>query len=186
MVGLRVWGEFFPKWDRKRRLFMGFGPMACEEVLGRVDAATAAGHGCGGVLFDKGRGVLKGFVHKWTEEERNRAMVVQRESTGVLEAMGAAWWFKKFGDEVKGKRLLLELDSEPVVLALEKGYSPKKEMMAGVEGTLGVSIELEVVLRVRWIAGQLNEVADCLSHGRIEQARWLAWQEFGVELCLES
>lgn len=185
MAGLLMWGRFFPGWNGKRRLFVGFGPMACEQILGRVDAATEEGQGCGGVMYDAGRGVLRGFVHKWSQEEREASYVIQRESTGVLEAMGAARWFGVFGEEVRGKRLLLEMDSEPVVLALEKGYSPRRAMMGCVEKVLLMSIEREVVLRVRWISGKLNVVADRLSHGRIEEARWLARQQFGTELLLE-
>ena len=158
--------------------------MACEEVLGRVDAATEDGHGCGGLMWVPTEGKLLGFVHVWTEEERERAYVVDRESTGVLESYGAMKWFEVFGERVRGRRVLLEMDSEPVVKALEKGYSPKVEMMMCVEGVLCRSVNLEVVLRVRWIAGVLNAVADRLSHRKIEEAIWIARHQFGADLLL--
>ena len=125
-----------------------------------------------------------GFSHVWTAAERERAFVRDRESTGALEAMGAKMWFDKFGERARGKRLLLELDSEPVVLALAKGYSPSPAMMACVEGVLMSSVELRVILRVRWISGVLNAVADRLSHGRIQEAKWMAQDAFGLDLLL--
>ena len=184
LAGLRMWVKAYRGLDRRRELFLGFGPLAGEEVLGRVDAATTEGDGCGGFLFSRDEGVLLGFSHVWTKTEREKAFVLQRESTGALEAMGAKMWFDKFRDRVNGKRVLLEMDSEPVVLALAKGYSPIPAMMACVEDVLMLSIELRVVLRVRWISGVLNAVADRLSHGRVQEAKWMAQDAFGLDLLL--
>jgi hypothetical protein len=184
LVWVRMWAEVFPRWDRRRSIFMGFGPMADEEVLGRVDAATREGDGCGGVYFSVKDRVLLGFTHVWTGEERDRAFILSRESTGVLESFGMRMWFEKFGELVRGKRVLLESDSECLVKAVDRGYSKSVEMMGCVESVLKLSVELRVILRVRWVAGVLNAVADRLSHGEIEEARCLALDQFGVPLLL--
>lgn len=184
MATLTTWSVLLTDWDGKRKLFLEFGPVAAAEVLGRVDAATTVGHGCGGLCLLREQGVLLGFSHVWSRQERERAFVLSRESSGVFEMLGAEWWFRKFESRVSGKRVLLEMDSEPAVMALDSWYSKKEEMMGCLDAVLRFTVLNEVVLRVRWISGVLNDIADCLSHGRLARARWLAMQEFGMELWL--
>jgi hypothetical protein len=78
LMWVRMWAGVFPRWDRRRPTFMGFGPMADAEVLGRVDAATREGHGCGGGYFSVKDRVLLGLTHVWTMEERDRAFLLSR------------------------------------------------------------------------------------------------------------
>ena len=183
-AALRFWVKIMEKWDRTCPIFMDFGPMVAEQALGRVDAATKDGHGCGGFLWIPGERVLLGFAHVWSGEEKDRARCLLRSSTGVFESFGAMRWWRNFGKHVAGMRVLFEMDSECSVLALHRSYSGKPAMMECVGEVRKCAAVHHVVVRVRWIAGVLNGIADLLSHQKIGEAKCLALSVFGVELLL--
>lgn len=178
---LLFWSEFFPKWDGSCPIFLGFTPVSTWEVLGQCDASTE--WGCGGVLYD-GEQTLLGFAREWTEDERRRAFVSDRESTGVLELLGAAEWMSKFGSFCEGKRVQLEMDNVSAVHALVKLFSPKPEMMVSVRRVRALMVSLNACVRVLHVRARFNALADLLSHNRLGDARCLAEEWFGVELQL--
>jgi len=93
-------------------------------------------------------------------------------------------WWRKFGKHVAGMRVLFEMDSECSVLALHRSYSGKPAMKECVGEVRKCAAAHHVVVRVRWIAGVLNGIADLLSHQKIGEAKCLALSVFGVELLL--
>ena len=58
------------------------------------------------------------FCHQWTDEERAAALVVVRESTGMLELMAAVRWADYFMKSCAHLRLLLETDSSSSAITL--------------------------------------------------------------------
>jgi hypothetical protein len=183
-AALLFWVRIFERWDRTCPIFMDFGPMVAEQALGRVDAATVDGHGCGFFLWIPGERVLLGFAHVWSPKEKQRAECLLRASTGVFESLGAMRWWSIFGKRVAGMRVLFEMDSECSVLALHRSYSDRPAMMECVGEVRKCAAVHHVVVRVRWIAGVLNGIADHLSHQRIAEAQCLALSVFGVPLLL--
>ena len=182
-AALRFWGDFFPTWNKRCPIFAGFSPVTTFEVLGRVDASTE--WGCGGFAYDVATGELHGFCHEWTAEERKKAHVAVRESTGVMEAMGARIWLEVLGPTCRNRRLQLELDNSSVTRALGSLYSPTPPLMLEVVDAATICCELRVCLRVRHVTGDVfNQIADRLSHNDIPQARCLAVKEFGTPLLL--
>ena len=81
-AAFRIWGNFFPKWDRFCPIIESFTPTSTWQVLGRVDACTT--WGCGGWAFVRGGANASAANHEWTQEERTRSFVKDRESTGVM------------------------------------------------------------------------------------------------------
>ena len=177
---LLFWASHFPLWDGLYPISMGFTPVSSWEVLGQCDASTE--WGCGGLLFDGQR--LLGFRHEWTPEERARAFVVKRESTGVLELIGARRWMDLFAPHCRGKRIQLEMDNVSAVRALVRLFSPRPEMMESVRRVRQSLFDLRAPIRVVHVLGRFIAVADLLSHNRLEEARCRAMTDFGVDLHL--
>lgn len=180
---LRFWAAFLKSWDRRCPIFEGFSPHATWQALGRADACTD--WGCGGVLLcPDGRGglMMRAFLHKWTAAERERAFVTERESTGILEMEGALRWLSLFASELTGLRVQLELDNASAVLALDSCYSQNSKMMGIVRKFRETMCSHHICLRTRFILSEINAIADALSHGRLEEARWFARRDFGLEL----
>jgi len=184
-ASLSMWQEFFPSWDRHCPLLLGFGPCASWHCLGRVDASTE--DGAGGFIFDPDAVVVMGFSHMWSAEEKASAMVTHRTSSGILEAYGFVLWCRLFAPLCAKRRLLLELDSECAALALDGAYSPVERMMACVREARLLVARHGICFRARHVLGvKFNEIADLLSHGRIDAARCLVRLAFGRELSLVS
>ena len=164
---------------------MDFGPCSSWSFLGRVDAATRENHGGGGFIFDPKRKKVLAFYHVWTEEERASAMVVERVSTTVLEAYAAVLWFRVFSHLCEGSRVLLESDSEPFVMSLEAAFSERALVESCVREIRSHVASNYISLRVRHVLGPIfNEIADHLSHARVEDARCLVRSVFGCEMTL--
>ena len=100
---IMFWADWFPVWDREAPIMLGFTSSSTWEILGQSDASTEWGYG--GLFYD-GQ-VLRGYAKPWSAEERKKAFVVLRESTGVFEMMGALEWFRRFGGRCRGKRCQL-------------------------------------------------------------------------------
>jgi hypothetical protein len=156
--------------------------MATWEALGRFDASTE--WGCGGWLWIRGAKSALAFMHKWTPAEREKAVVVSRESTTVLEAMAMEMWMRAFGALCKGLRVLVEGDNENVARAVARAYSSRPLVMACIHGICDSAARHSICLRSRVVLGDVfNKIADHLSHHRWEEALCVAREELGVPLC---
>ena len=174
---IQFWEKHFPKWNRMSPFFMDFGPCASAERWGRVDASTD--WGCGGWCMPSRRG----FRHEWTSAERKAAMRNERESTGMLELMGAVRWIKLFADQCRGRRVLLELDNEAAVRGLESAFSPAGDLLDLIREFKTTCVEFSICVRVRHVLGvPFNAIADALSHNNLGLAQCLARQELGGAL----
>jgi hypothetical protein len=186
---LRFWAAFFPTWDKQRPVVLGFTPVSTAQVVGRVDASLT---GCGGLFFVPGSDEVVLFMHEWSPAELEKALrssdasqsngSLERESTGVLEALGACMWASLFAARCRCRRVLLELDNEAVVLALGKAYSPRPEMLHPIRDFWASMSDVAASLRITHVVGALfNSVADHLSHGRFDEATCAAKSEFQVK-----
>ena len=170
-------------WNRLCPIVEGFTPTASWQYLGRVDASTE--WGCGGVLLDAKMSSLLGGNHAWSSAERAASFVVSRESTGVLEAMGALWWLEHFSSNCRGCRVLLELDNSATVLGLQGLYSATPSLMEVIEKIAMLCCRLHIELRVRHVHGEVfNRVADALSHDLIDRACAWAKADFALALSI--
>ena len=179
----RFWNEFFPLWDRRAPVFLDFGPTAHFQCLIRIDASTD--FGCGGFLFIPGVERVFAFVHKWSVAERELAVVLQRESTGVMEMWAVQLAMELFAPFCIGRRVLLESDSVSAVFALNTAFSSRPLIMRALRDIRMRVARSRIILRVCHIFGvKFNLVADHLSHNRLAQAQFLAVEEFGFQLFL--
>ena len=182
---LNMWYALFRAWDRQAPICMGFGPCAKEEVLARMDASVDPERSqCGGFMYDQNTREMVGFFQKWTSEEVKEAggLGPKQESTGVLECMAVERWFRLFIHQAKGRRVLLETDNEAAAMALGRAYSKTKGMQRCVREVHALAAKCQIHLRVRWIARELNQIADSLSKGDLTGARCQAEKDFGTSL----
>ena len=129
---------------------------------------------------------MMGFFKKWTPKEVEVAGAKGpdslRESTGVLECMAALQWFRVFVEQAKGRRVLLEIDNESAAMALGRAYSKTKAMLRCVREVHALAAEHRIDLRVRWIARELNQIADSLSKEDFSAATCQAVKDFATSL----
>ena len=133
-------------------------------------------------MFD-GKSLL-GYARPWSDVERSAAFVSSRESTGVLELMGALEWFSRFGGSCGGRRCQLEMDNRSAVHALSKLFSPKPAMMKLVRAVRELLFESSACIRVIHVLGRFIAVADRLSHNLVDEAKCLALAEFKMPLVM--
>jgi hypothetical protein len=165
------WLSRFLVWDRKLRVHHDFGPSHSWEVRGAVDASTD--WGWGGLLVSSAEvGAPIWFRNGlWTQSQRTEAFVVERESTGAFELMGAFLWMSTFGKACQHKRLLLEIDNRESARALAAGYSKCPRIMPYIRKIRVLCAELCIHLRVHHVLGvPFNAIADLLSHDRHDDA----------------
>jgi hypothetical protein len=178
-AAISFWAEHFPKWNRRSKIFLGFGPSATWQALALQDASTR--WGCGGVLFIGGR--LFGYNHQWSNAERAEAVSLARESTGVLEVHGAKHCLVRYARRCEGLRLELDLDNESSVWEISAGYSPVLAMMDAIKVIRALCVEFSIALRVRHILGvRFNRIADALAKNDFPQARCAAQDQIGLAL----
>jgi hypothetical protein len=157
------------RWDRVCPIVQGFGPTARPQVFGWVDASTD--WGMGGILWAP-PSTLLGFAVPWTDDQRRRATVDARESTGVMEVWAIREWFRRFAERCTCKRVLLHTDSDAAMLATNQCFSTSEEMFRGAQETRSRVAQAFAVLRLTTVKGVLsNIIADLLSHNRIPQAQ---------------
>jgi hypothetical protein len=147
---LHFWNKFIPTWDKRCQVFLDFGPMAAPQVLWRLDASTE--WGCGAFMWPIG--ATSGFyiLHEWTGAERDEAFVVERPSTGVLEAMAAVRCAKAFAKLCTGKRVLMEMDNEALAHGIRKCYTKNACMNNLVRGVC----ESTTVARVNVLSAHIK------------------------------
>ena len=141
----------FAKWDRTAPIVASFGPTAPAEIHGWVDAALIRGDGCGGVFWCPSTGELYGFHHTWTDDEMKFALPdrLERESTGILEAVAVQYWVSAFERQCRGKRVLLRTDSTAVQRAFSKGFSTLPRMREPLRATRLLAGFGHMTLRIR-------------------------------------
>jgi hypothetical protein len=147
---LYFWNKFIPKWDKRCQVYLDFGPMAAPQVLWRVDASTE--WGCGAFMWPIGEASGFYILHEWTGAERDEAFVVERVSTGILEAMAAVRCAKAFAKLCAGKRVLMEMDNEALAHGIRKYYSKHGPMNNLIRGVC----ELATVARVNILAAHIK------------------------------
>ena len=193
-VTFSLWNMILPEWDRTCPIVGGFSPTASWEIVGKVDACTGkAGEddaGAGGWMVDGSsaheQSTMNGWSHRFSADEIATSFVAERESTGVLEAMGARLWLTRYAKACAGRRVLLCIDNSATVFALERVYSKNKRMMVEVEQIAKVLCTHHIVLRVRHVHGdRCNVVADHLSHLRHRQACLAARRIYGLDLAID-
>jgi hypothetical protein len=166
---LLFWRDHFLRWDRSLRVHHDFGPCHAWECLGQVDASTD--WGWGGILVTSDSSPILWANHQWLQSERDEAFVIERESTGALELMGAHQWLLAFGAACSNKRLLLEMDNRESARALASGYSPCARIMPLIRKIRVLCVSLSINFRVCHVLGvPFNAVADLLSHDRVPEA----------------
>jgi hypothetical protein len=129
---LYFWNKFIPKWNKRCQVYLDFGPMAAPQVLWRLDASTE--WGCGAFMWPIGEASGFYILHEWTGAERDEAFVVERESTGVFEAMAAVRCAKAFAKLCNGMRVLMEMDNEALAHGIRKYYSKHERMNNLIRG----------------------------------------------------
>jgi hypothetical protein len=178
-VTLQFWHKVFPKWRKRCPIRADFNPTATYQSLGRGDASTKWGYGAW--LYDGTR--LQYVMRAWTDAERKRAKVLERESTGVLELWAMELWLRAFGPQMQGQRVHFDTDSGPACLAVGSAYSPRPRMVEAVMAIQELCVQFHIILRVRHVIGDVfNIIADHLSHDRLRDAQCQARKEFGLRL----
>jgi hypothetical protein len=101
--------------------------------------------------------------------------------------LGVVWWLRHFAHLCTESRLLLEVDSDAVMLALSRCFSDSIPMLNGIRAARRIMADNFICIRVTSIIGHVfNLLADHLSHNRVREARCLAQQMFQRELVLVS
>ena len=177
------WSGFFPSWNRRCPIVKHFSPTATWELFGRVDASTD--WGCGGFCFVPGAPMLYYLTHKWSEPERDQAMVDVRESTTYFELLACQLWMELFSSRCTGKRVMLENDNVACVLGLNRSFSVIPALIPMISRVRSICAIDHIQLYVGHVIGILfNKIADSLSHNDFHQAQCAAQQEFGLQLQL--
>ena len=182
---IKFWAEFFPAWNRWAPIIAGFSPMASFELFGAVDASTD--WGWGGILYSPLMSTLHGSVSpKWSGMELKVTSLAceTRESTGGLECLAILRWLQKFGPQCVGRRVLLSCDNTSAVLGVGKSFSGTPSLSAILFDIRRVVASFHIHLRVRFVLGVRNTVADPLSHNRIAQASCAARVMFDLPLIM--
>ena len=171
---------FFAQWDRKQPLFAGFSPICAWQYLIRCDASTL--FGAGGFILPSRRS----YIHAWSEEERQLALShstdPDRESTTVFELLGLLLFLGFLGEVLRGKRVQIELDSEPAVRCLLRGFSVTPACLLLVRKIRDHCARLCIIPRFEHILSSLNSIADHLSHNDFDQANERAKVELSLPL----
>jgi hypothetical protein len=140
-------------WDGVAPIMAGFGPQTPSEIDGWVDAATNENDGCGGVFWNPQTRELLGFFHAWNEEERELAKAegAKRESTGVLEALGALRWMERFGMRCRQRRTLLRVDNQALMKAYRITFSKVVGMQIPIRAMRRITAKMFMTLRMVWV-----------------------------------
>jgi hypothetical protein len=153
--------------------------MASAEVLWRFDASTT--WGMGAFMWDTSSTTGFYILHPWSETERAACFVdvVSRESTAKLEGMAAVRCAWAFSRRCKGKRVLMEGDSEALAQGLRKCYSSTPAMMGYIHQVWEEATKFHICLRPTHIIGTCTTRSRTLTQCRARAhsspcGRWVA------------
>ena len=164
-------------------ILAGFSPQADAEVVGASDAATVPGSGCGGWVHAAQAPQAYGFMRRWTQADRDRAFVDDRESTTVLEADALFELLSRHRAMLAGKRVRVQVDNASLVWGVQGLYSAKPAVMKAIERIASICCIEHIILRICFVSGSaFNRIADCCSHMDALQAQALCQADLHVPL----
>jgi hypothetical protein len=178
-------------WDRICPVVQGFGPSAHAQVRGWVDSCTGRRHvppgewkgGTGGIFFEPASNTLLGFYHEWSTAEKVSLLRASAQSSPACELLGFAYWMDVFAHRCVRLRLLLAVDADASMQALEKAFSARDDLLQCLRFVRLAAAKHFTCMRVRSVVGaKFMVVADLLSRGQVQSAIDRAWSLFGVQL----
>ena len=181
-------------WDRVCPVVQGFGPSAHAHIRGWVDSCTGKRivppgewrGGTGGVFFDPASKTLLGFFHEWSPREKESLLCATAQSSPACELLGFAYWMDTFAHRCARLRLLLAVDADAAMQALEKAFSARADLLQYLRFVRLAAAKNFTCMRVRSVVGaSFMEVADCLSRGLVDRATKQAWSLFGIRLVVK-
>ena len=109
----------------------------------------------------------------WTHDELHLAMRASRVSLPFLELYALTSGVLSFAGLLKGKRVSVFCDCQPVVFALKNRSSKDSGIMALIRELCVICANLSIDIVPTHISGVLNRSADFLSRGQMEPFRAL-------------
>jgi hypothetical protein len=186
------WVPFLNSWNRIAPMMQRFGPRGDAQIRVWVDSSpgtTSNPPGVGGVLFDPCLKRLLGYHWLFPEDQKDLFIKVlssglKEKNAPVCEALGLAQVMLVFATYCYRKRLLVETDSETVMLAYRKAFSVCSGLRTPLRQTRLLCARSCICLRVRSMLRTFPpiRICDLLSRGQIADAKSLALQTFGVAL----
>ena len=108
------------------------------------------------------------YSQSWTTEEEETAKAsLKRDSMPWKECYAVARAVATFAPRAQGQRIILHSDCMPVVSAWIKGDSPKPAIAGLIRTILFMCACNDVELRIQFIRGTDNTLADALSRDQI-------------------
>ena len=201
---VQMGSSFIDNWSGQRPFFSDFSPINTWQFLIRSDGSTR--FGAGAFLFPG----HQGFSHKWDAQEHEKlwgfvpddkfleekasaplatvraeeenAHLLDRESSSIGELLAALYALRSFGHQIRGRRVLLEIDNEGMYFALRSWFSEKPYLLDLLNEIFETSSFYHIILRVEFIPREFNVVADALSLGLVTQATRHYRRHVGVDL----
>ena len=165
--------SFLDSWSGRRPFFSDFSPITTWHFLVRSDGSTK--YGAGGVMvpgFDC-------FSHKWDAAESERLWGVsrdtdtahplaltstpaltsdtkgssdlERESSSIAELLAILYALRTFGLQIRGRRVLLEIDNESMYFALRSWFSDKAYILDLLNEIYGTIFHYNIIIRVEFV-----------------------------------
>jgi hypothetical protein len=156
---IAFWYKHFSAWDGSRLLAPLQGPGSGWFSIWRGDSSTE--FGCGAINESLG----EFFSLPWLPEERARAFRDSAESAPFLEALCCLYQVRFWGENAKGRSVLLECDCLPACQALRKGYSPDIAMNFVANEFHHLIAFYSINLTLKHIFRNRNTVPDFFSRG---------------------
>ena len=182
---------FLIDWDRHCPIVAGFGPCFQAEFRGWTDGCTVMSDEhktpcVGGVFFDpRARGPLPAFTHILSPPEAQAAQRAITVSVPWIEVLGAVLWVERYGHLCRNSRVLLATDSDTGAQCLQRMFSADPHLMSLLRRFRLALAQHFITMRVRSVVGSLfNRLSDALSHNRPQEARDIAWHDFGREIAI--
>jgi hypothetical protein len=107
-----------------------------------------------------------------------------KESTAFLEAYAILRWLQVFGHLFRGKRVLLFCDNKSALCGVDRAFSRLPWLQRIIKLVRIQLAALHISLRACYVHTSRNTCADCLSHGRLAEARKACLADFGLPLQL--
>jgi len=179
------WAMFLPRWNKICPLVQSFGPASQPHFRLWVDASTTEGLGGGVVVFDPVRNSLFGFYHVWSDDELLLAKRAERRSAPFLELLIVQLAFEAYGPLFRAKRVLCAVDAVTSMQSLQRSFSDTPGMAKCLRAVREAIAADFIVPQFRAVVGDVfNRLADRLSRLKLDEARALAWELFGVAIAI--